>query len=139
MIAYDLECDNGHPFEGWFDNAKSFVKQQKKGLVTCPVCQSSGVTRLLSTFGIAKYSGREEKPPSAPPIEHFEKLQKFVQDNFEDVGSDFAKEALKMHYGVEEYRNIRGVSSEKEEETLKDEGVPFFKVPTPSPPGPDEE
>jgi len=47
------------------------------------------------------------------------------------VGSDFTKEALKMHYGVIEPRNIRGVSTKEEEKTLKEEGVQFIKVPMP--------
>jgi hypothetical protein len=39
-----------------------------------------------------------------------------------------------MHYGVVEPRNIRGVSTPKEEETLKSEGIHFFKIPVPSEP-----
>ncbi|GAF80350.1 unnamed protein product, partial [marine sediment metagenome] len=31
----------------------------------------------------------------------------YIQDNFEDVGSKFAAEAFKIHYGVSEKRNIR--------------------------------
>lgn len=128
MIAYDLECLNGHRFEGWFDNAKSFDKQKKKGLVTCPVCGSTEVDRILSTFGIAKHRHTEEISSKGDPGP-MEVLIKYVEDNFEDVGADFTKEALKMHYGVTEQRNIRGVSSDKEEETLKEEGISFFKIP----------
>jgi hypothetical protein len=46
------------------------------------------------------------------------------------VGADFSKEALKMHYGVEKKRNIRGSATGEEEETLKDEGIKFFKIPS---------
>ena len=87
------------------------------------------MTRVLSTFGITKYRS-EERPPEQKSDKTLEKIVQFVEENFEDVGSDFAKEALKMHYGVSEHRNIRGVSSEQEEETLKQEGIPFFKIPT---------
>ena len=55
----------------------------------------------------------------------------FLDKNFEDVGHNFAKEALKMHYDVSEKRNIRGTSSPTEEETLKKEGIKFFKFPIP--------
>ena len=58
----------------------------------------------------------------------------YVQNNFDNVGADFAEEALKMHYGVTEPRSIRGVSTPKEEETLKAEGIRFFKFPVPSEP-----
>jgi hypothetical protein len=41
---------------------------------------------------------------------------------------------LKMHYGATESRNIRGVSTTQEEETLKEEGIQFFKFPSSVPP-----
>ena len=53
----------------------------------------------------------------------------YIQDNFENVGTDFSKEALKMHYGVTDKRNIRGTATAGEEEVLKDEGIKFFKFP----------
>jgi hypothetical protein len=62
------------------------------------------------------------------------KIVDYVQKNFDNVGADFAEEALKMHYGVSEPRSIRGVSTPKEEETLKSEGINFFKFPVPSDP-----
>ena len=65
--------------------------------------------------------------------EHLENIGKkiadFVENNFEDVACKFTTEALKMHYGVSELRNIRGTSTEKEEKILKDEGINFFKIP----------
>jgi hypothetical protein len=36
---------------------------------------------------------------------------------------------LKVHYGQAEERNIRGVTSEPEEDMLKKEGVLFVKIP----------
>ena len=130
MIAYDLECDAGHVFEGWFDNAVSFDDQNSQGLVTCPICGSKSINKALSTFGIARRRQHEgQAPRTKNPIQQ---LVEYIQDNFEDVGADFAREALKMHYGVTDYRNIRGSSTTAEEETLRDEGVEFFKVPVPS-------
>ena len=60
-------------------------------------------------------------------------LMNYVDKNFDDVGCDFAKEALKIHYGVTEPRNIKGVSTDQEEKTLKEEGIQFFKFPTTKP------
>jgi len=45
------------------------------------------------------------------------------------VGTEFTKEALKMHYGVTDKRNIRGSATAGEEEVLKEEGIKFFKFP----------
>ena len=51
--------------------------------------------------------------------------------NFDDVGERFAEVALKIHRGEEQKRNIRGVTTDKEEETLREEGVEFMKIPAP--------
>jgi hypothetical protein len=59
------------------------------------------------------------------------KIVEYVEKNFDDVGCEFTKEALKIHYGASEPRNIRGVSTDEEEKTLKEEGIEFFKVPIP--------
>ena len=40
-------------------------------------------------------------------------------------------EVLKIHYGVTENRNIRGVATSEEEKTLKEEGISFIKIPVP--------
>jgi len=60
-----------------------------------------------------------------------EMINDFVTKNFDDVGSRFAEVALKIHRGEEQRRNIRGVTTDKEEETLREEGVEFMKIPVP--------
>jgi hypothetical protein len=52
-----------------------------------------------------------------------------VNKNFEDVGLNFTKEALKIHWGEKEKRNIKGMTLPGEEKVLQDEGVPFVKLP----------
>ena len=59
------------------------------------------------------------------------KFVAFVEKNFDDVGADFTKEALKIHYGVTEPRNIKGVSTREDEKLLKEEGVDYVKIPMP--------
>ncbi|CAB1080055.1 hypothetical protein JY97_08150 [Alkalispirochaeta odontotermitis] len=140
MIAYDLQCASGHTFEGWFEDRKAYLNQQKKKLIACPVCNETSVDIVPSTFAIK--SVPQSKPNPAPAeIEALQKISEqavdFVEKNFDNVGCDFAKEALKIHYGASEPRNIRGVSTKEEEKTLKDEGVQFFKIPMPAPPDTD--
>ena len=53
-----------------------------------------------------------------------------VQANTEDVGSKFAEEAQKIHYGETEDRPIRGRATADEIEILHDEGIPFMPLPT---------
>jgi len=138
MIAYDLQCINGHGFEGWFEDARAYDTQKKKELIACPVCNDTAVTRIPSTFAIkASQPGKDLHGPQMDMAEVGKKIVDFVEKNFDDVGCDFAKEALKIHYGASESRNIRGVSTKEEEKTLKAEGVQFFKMPMPEPPDTD--
>lgn len=130
MIAFDLICSAGHRFEGWFDSHKDLKSQLRRGLVDCPVCGDPDVSQALSPVAIAR-SGRHDLPRAdQEAAAHLlgKAMNHYFSENFEDVGPGFAKEALKIHYGVTESRNIRGVSTPKEEEMLQDEGVSFFKV-----------
>jgi hypothetical protein len=132
MIAYDLQCINGHCFEGWFEDRKAYEKQEKNGLIACPVCNNTSIARIPSTFAIkSSTSLKKISDQQADLVNMGQKIIDFVEKNFDDVGTDFSKEALKMHYGVSEVRNIKGVSTKEEEKTLVKEGVQFFKVPMP--------
>ena len=135
MIAYDLQCVNGHSFEGWFEDRKAYETQKKKSLIACPVCNSTSIARVPSTFAIKSSNPLKEFSDQQADLENIgKKIVDFVENNFDDVGADFAKEALKMHYGVTEQRNIRGTSSPEEEKTLKEEGIEFIKIPIPTNP-----
>jgi len=142
MIAFDLQCRNGHTFEGWFEDNQSYEDQKKKDLITCPVCNDNAVAKILSPFTIkssgssTRADGEQEQQLSAL-AKVGQEVADFVKKNFDDVGADFTKEALKIHYGVTEPRNIRGVSTKNDEKIMKSEGIEFFKIPLPSPPDQD--
>jgi len=130
MIVFDLKCLQGHTFEGWFDDGKSYEDQKARGLITCPVCSDAGVSRVPTAFSIK--SAPPEKSPALvmKELSRLEtKITAFIEKNFDNVGSRFATEALKIHYGVTEPRNIRGTSTHEEEKTLKEEGIEFIKIP----------
>ena len=132
MITFDLECSHGHAFEGWFEDSQAFEEQRRKELIACPVCNDTAVFRIPSTFAIkstAGSSGASSRQVSLANLK--KKFVDYVEKNFDDVGPDFTKEALKIHYGVTEPRNIRGVSTDEEEKTLKSEGISFLKIPLP--------
>ena len=134
MIAYDLRCGNGHQFEGWFEDSRAFERQQRKGMIACPVCEDTAVARVPSTFAIKGTGTVGAAGERAALAALGKQIVDYVHNNFDNVGANFAEEALKMHYGVAEPRNIRGVSTPQEEETLKDEGISFFKFPVPEKP-----
>jgi hypothetical protein len=130
MIIFDLQCSFGHSFEGWFDDGSDFEKQRKEGGLACPICQDHDVHRLPSTFAIKASQPQPVLSTEAQEIAALEeKICEYVEKNFDNVGSEFASEALKMHYGVTSQRNIRGQSTQDEEKMLRDEGIPFIKVP----------
>ncbi len=136
MIAFDLICSRGHKFECWFKNSLSFEEQRFDGTIHCPVCQDTQVEKAISSFAIRRYTERKEKESKeeekVDPQKLHQALQvitEYVNKNFENVGLDFTREALKIHFGDAEKRNIRGVALPDEEKVLKEEGVPFMKLP----------
>jgi len=132
MIVLDLKCAAEHYFEGWFADLETFQRQQQSGEISCPVCDSKQISRALSPVAIRRHSAPPAEGAAEPPLqEKWKQVVDFIQKHCEDVGTDFAKEALKIHYGVAEKRNIKGTSTADEEKTLHDEGVEFFKIPVP--------
>ena len=132
LIIYDLKCEKGHSFEGWFKDRDNWIMQNSQKLVSCPVCNSSNIDIIPSSITImGKDSRMENKTQNkeGSPAASLKKLHQYIDKNFEDVGDKFAEVALKIHYGDEEKRNIKGTSTPQEEENLKEEGVQFIKIP----------
>jgi hypothetical protein len=140
MIVFDLVCVCGFTFEGWFQDRSDFDNQQTASFIVCPQCGGREIRKLLSPIRFQSAGSAEEthlqkgSTDSVSPEDvdkALETLQKFVEENFEDVGVDLAKESLKMHYGVSKPRNIRGVTTESEEKKLQEEGISLLKIPMP--------
>jgi hypothetical protein len=133
MIAFDLECSKGHTFEGWFKNALSFEEQNAEKMVSCPYCNDTKIKKVISPVAM-KTSSQNPKELAQHSVDYHrlaKEIVDYMNNNFEDVGADFAKEALKMHYGAAEKKNIKGSATSEEEKQLKEEGITFFKVPMP--------
>ena len=62
-------------------------------------------------------------------IAQLRQLQRKVKSECRDVGTDFATEVRKMHYGDSEPENIYGQSSAEERESLADEGIDIVTLP----------
>ena len=127
MIAYDLLCSNGHLFECWFKDSASFEEQKSSGIINCPICNDTEVVRAFSPFMIEKNEGKKREEVNVDRA--LQLVHEYIDKHFEDVGADFYKEALKIHYGEVEKRNIKGTATTEEEVILKEEGVQFFKIP----------
>ena len=135
MKIFDIKCTQGHNFEGWFEDLEEMERQIEQGLLSCPVCGAQEVRRVPSAFAI---KGKRPEATSKDAAQLVgQAFMRYLKENFDDVGPQFAKEALKIHYGVSEPRDIRGVSTPDEEKMLADEGIGFFKIgpaqPSPNP------
>jgi hypothetical protein len=137
MVIYDLRCETGHQFEGWFKDLQDYEHQVLTHLLTCPFCESRLVQRVPTASYINTLS-RQKSPDcsTAPdqsrpidPIHLLRKLHDYVDQNFHDVGTGFHEEALKIHYGEAEERNIRGTASREEVRELHEAGVAVAPLP----------
>lgn len=140
MKVLDLRCSNGHGFEGWFASEEDYQSQNGRGLVECPLCADRVVSRMPSAPRLNLSGARESAPapaePSPAPAKpdvHALWLQavRHVLANTEDVGSRFAEEARRIHYGESEQRNIRGQASAEEAQALEEEGIEIAVLPVP--------
>ena len=48
MKVLDLQCRQHHVFEGWFGSEDEFQHQLARGLVACPLCNDTEVSKKLS-------------------------------------------------------------------------------------------
>jgi hypothetical protein len=131
VISYALRCHKGHQFDGWFRDSTSFDEQSRTGHLSCPSCNSIRVEKAIMAPSV---SGTKKRADAAVQMRQFATgLRKYVQDNADYVGNDFAQEARKIHYGEATERHIYGEATPQEAQDLIEEGVDV----APLPPDPD--
>jgi hypothetical protein len=141
MKVFDLRCADGHGFEGWFASDQDYLRQDEGGLVECPLCGSRNIAKMPSAPRLNLSSARGELAAQSPtdPASVTEpdlqamwlKAVRHVVENTEDVGSRFAEEARRIHYGEVAARGIRGQATSTERAALADEGVEIMPLPIP--------
>ena len=158
MIRYALVCNRKHEFEIWFKNSADYDRQTKRGLVTCPSCDSKKVEKALMSPSLGRGTkkgksapveraqieavAQPETPAAAPtapvammsPQEQefrakLKELREHLTKNADNVGTKFPEEARKMHYGETEHRSIFGQASTEEAKELHEEGIEFLPLP----------
>jgi hypothetical protein len=156
MIRYALRCEADHTFESWFQNSAAYDKQAKRGLVTCPVCNSAKVEKTIMAPRLARADVPAPPPPVPVPTPapaptpqaapgkaavaimgaqerelraKLKELRDHVTKNANYVGAKFPEEARKIHYGETEHRSIYGEASPEEAKALHDEGIEFHPLP----------
>jgi hypothetical protein len=135
MIRFSLTCDNDHAFDGWFRNGEDFDAQKARGLVSCPVCHSTGVGKALMAPAVST-GRRQDKVALAMGEEQRKALAKLkamaeeAKKNADYVGDKFAEEARRIHFGEVEPRGIYGEASAEEARGLIEDGVEFVPLPS---------
>ena len=149
MILYQLRCADEHSFEAWFRNSATYDSQVKSGDVECPYCGSTDISKAPMAPSIASSkSGEKAEETFEAPVSDINEMDEqraqevaqqildavgrirdYAEENFEDVGEDFADEARKMHHDEAEERGIYGQASDDEAKDLEDEGIDFVRLP----------
>ena len=140
MIRYDLVCEKGHEFDGWFSDSASYDKQAKRGLVSCTHCGTAKIQKQIMAPGIASKSNKKSDTStrmSAGPVDSraqvmmqmMREYRKHVEANAENVGNNFAEEARKIHYKETEERGIYGHTSAADAAALIEEGIEIHPIP----------
>ena len=151
MKVYNLACPLDHRFEGWFASEADCLAQQEKGMLACPVCDSTDINRMPSAPHIARSSstelavsksdadnlsgdvvaltGSDHSHLEAQVQAAFLKGMRELMGRSEDVGNSFAEEARKIHYKESPERSIRGQTTLDEAESLREEGIDILAMP----------
>ena len=140
MIRYDLVCDKGHEFDGWFRDSAGYDQQAGRGLVACTLCGTAKVEKRLMAPGIPAKSNRANPAPlkmmagPADPraqmlMKMMRELRQNVEENAEYVGARFADEARKIHYDEAEKRGIYGEATADDATALIEEGIEVHPLP----------
>jgi hypothetical protein len=157
MIRFSLRCDNAHEFESWFKDSAAYERMSAAGLVDCPACGDTRVSKALMAPAIRKtrgVKGRAASPPEpvpAPPpaaaeadpqtprlaagpmpaqvVALLQRMRQEVEKSCDYLGKDFAKEARRIHEGEAEPRGIYGEATEAEAEALREEGIEVARLP----------
>jgi hypothetical protein len=140
MIRYDLICDKGHEFDGWFRDSAAFEKQIRRHLVACTHCGSEDIQKQLMAPGIPAKSNRKDDAPrkmvaggldprTQKMLQMMREVRKTVEENAEYVGDRFADEARKIHYAESEKRGIYGEAKPEDAKALIEEGIEVHPLP----------
>jgi hypothetical protein len=155
VIHYSLHCASGHDFEAWFRSSDDYGQQAAGKLVHCPVCASDQVEKSLMAPTIVTARTSQGRPPEAiadttpstavevatpPPLDamppemhdmvaRLRELKARLIENSEHVGTGFAEEARKIHYGEAPARPVHGEATLDDARALIEEGIDILPLP----------
>ena len=135
MIKYNLICkDCNKSFDSWFASSKDYEKLKKLKHISCYNCNSLKVDKSLMSPNIANSKKEEFEKKNTEKFEDIKKTikkyQKFIQNNFDYVGDNFAYEVRSIHYNHKKReKGIYGKASVNEVKELSEEGIEVGTIP----------
>ena len=136
MIKYNLLCKKCNLiFDSWFASSKEFDKLKKKRLINCHSCGLLRVEKnLMAPKLINKSINFKDEKKNIRKYQQIKKTinryQKFIKNNFDYVGENFAYEARSIHYNnKKKKKGIYGTASKEEIIELKEEGIEADTIP----------
>ena len=134
MIKYKLSCkDCSKLFDSWFVSSKEFEKLKKLKYLNCPSCNSINVDKSLMSPSLANTKKKYnvlDKQKYRKVRNKIKQYQKFIKNNFDYVGENFAYEARSIHYNnKKKKKSIYGNASSNEIKELKEEGIETETIP----------
>ncbi|NEX45786.1 DUF1178 family protein [Pseudotabrizicola algicola] len=135
MIRYSLRCAQAHDFESWFQSAQAYETLRGAGHVTCAVCGSAEVDKVLMAPAVRPSRAASAAPaptlstPQSEKEQALAALRAQVEANSEYVGMNFAAEARAMHDGIAPERAIYGEARPEDARKLIEDGVPVAPLP----------
>ncbi len=135
MIKYKLICKNcDNSFDSWFASSKEYEKLKRLKHLNCHSCNSLNVEKTLMSPNIL--NTKKDKIKILKNKKYIEvknklkKYQKFIKNNFEYVGENFAYEARSIHYNnKKKSKGIYGKVTIEEAKELKEEGLDTEIIP----------
>ena len=135
MIKYKLICkDCNSKFDSWFASSNEYEKLKKRKFLNCHSCNSLNVEKTLMAPQLINSKTKSETKLDNVKYQKIKKTiinyQKFIKDNFQYVGDNFAYEARSIHYNhKKKTKGIYGSVSKQDLKDLKDEGIDAQIIP----------
>tara|TARA_B100001996_G_scaffold363515_1_gene331852 strand:- start:285 stop:713 length:429 start_codon:yes stop_codon:yes gene_type:complete len=135
MIKYNLTCKKcNNLFDSWFPSSKEYEKLKSLKHINCPNCNSLKIEKSLMSPNVL--NSKKEKSEIVRNEKYVQvknkikEYQKFIKNNLEYVGENFAYEARSIHYNNKKNsKGIYGKATIDEVKELDEEGIKTEIIP----------
>jgi|TARA_B110000495_G_C22866090_1_gene505008 hypothetical protein len=131
MIKYKLickDCDNS--FDSWFSSSNEYEKLNKQKFINCNNCNSLNIEKTLMSPSVFTSKKNTEEKKYKEIKKTISEYQKFIKNNFDYVGENFAYKVRSIHYeNRKDQKGIYGSATQEELKELKEEGIETEMIP----------